>query len=172
MNALYDYIVKDIEAFCDDYANDLSISTNGYDDTQYCNAAEKFWVMRRDNDNIDFPYSICILESDGTLSEIDYCNQGRIQEWLQKGIIRSTTLEDFVTNKRTLAYLEGLRRINIFVNYNTYIEKAVEQVLDGTQLEKTEDIVKFAAQSFHHFVYLLSKMVQVTIIPDCGGNNA
>ncbi len=168
MNAPYDYVVKDIEEFCYDYADDLCIST----EDEYVDARCKFWVMRRINESIEFPYAICVMENDGTISEIDYCNQGRIQKWLQADIIRPTTPEDFVTNKHTIAYLEGLRKINIYVDYNELIEKAVEQVLDGTQLEKSEDIVKFAASSFHHFVYLLSKMAQVTIIPDCGGNNA
>lgn len=167
MNALYDYIVKDVKAFCDDYADDLCISTEGYDGSQYCNAKNIVWVMRRVNKSTDFPYAICIIENDGTLNEIDYCNQGRIQEWLQKDIIRPSTPEDFVTNKHTIAYLEGLRRINLYIDYTSQVEKAIKRVLEGTQLNEPADIIKFATQSYHHFIYLLSKMVQVKIIPRC-----
>lgn len=163
MNASYDYVVKDMEAFCKDYADDLYIST----EDERVDARRKFWVIRRIDKSIDFPYAICIMENDGTLSEIDYCNQGRIQEWLQKDIIRPSTPEDFVTNKRTIAYLEGLRKINLYIDYTSQVEKAVEQVLEGTNLNEPADIIKFATQSYHHFVYLLSKMVQVKIIPRC-----
>lgn len=176
MNALYDYAVKDIDAFCKDYADGLCINTEiyigeQYVDDQYVDARDEYWVIRCVDKSVDFPYAICIMENDGTLSEVDYCNQGRIQEWLQKDIIRPTTPDDFIVNKHAMAYLEGLRRINIYIDYTMSVEKAIAQILQFTQLDEPADIIKFAAVSFHHFFYMLSRMNDITIIR-IGGNNA
>lgn len=168
MNALYDYVVKNMEAFCDDYTDGLDIST---EEGEYTDARDKYWVIRRIDRSIDFPYAICIMKNDGTLTGMDYCNQGRIQEWLQKDIIRPTTPEDFIANRHTMAYLEGLRRINIRIDYTTSVEKAIVQILQFTRLDEPADIIKFAAVSFHHFFYMLSRMNDITIVR-IGGNNA
>lgn len=167
MDKQYDYIVSDMTAFKNDYANGLTNDSC----KQYSNCENYRWVIKRTDEKKDFPYSICVIKTDGNIETVDYCNDRRIHKWLVYGIIRESTAEDFINNEQVCAYLFGLQQLNIHVEYNDNTEKAVLTVLNNTRLTNYYSISKYAAESFSYFAYILSTMATATTIR-VGGKNA